>query len=175
MAEITFNTKANQEIARDLVVLMVNTATHDSPEWHPVGYGVEDSAAEYDWQRESKKDILGNTFTTMKKPIITQSFDAWSLRSGDAAQKYFWDLAVKDQDAQGMANVDCLVIHKYAGAENTAMFAERYTGTAIEMSGFGGEGGGNIVMPITAVYGGERTTGTAEIQSGTVTFTPDAD
>ena len=37
-----------------------------------------------------------------------------------------------------------------------------------------GPGGGNLSMPLSVTYGGQRTTGTAAVSSaGVVTFTPD--
>lgn len=48
-----------------------------------------DSSMEYDWQEESEKDILGTTRTSMKKPIITQTFDPCELDAGDAALTKF--------------------------------------------------------------------------------------
>lgn len=165
-----FNVTDGHEIDRDLLLLCLNVGSKETPEWAPIGCGVENSSAEYDWQRESKKDILGHTHNTMKKPIITQSFDPWPLRSGDKAQKYIWDKAVHDQDAQALSHCDCLLIHKYAGTAGTSMFAERYEDSSIEPSSLGGDGGSYLEMPITVTYGGSRTTGTAAIADGVVTF-----
>lgn len=172
MADSVFNTTADQAIARELLLLYLNTGTKDAPVWSPIGKRVEDSSMEFDWQRESKKDILGNTYNTMKKPIITQTFDPWELTSGDAAQEKVWKAAVQNQDAQAMCSMDVLVVHAYAGTSKTAMFAERNDASSIEVTGLGGAGGGNIGMPITVTYGGTRTTGTAAIADGIVTFTP---
>lgn len=171
MDEMTFNTTDGQEIDRDLLVLCLNVGDSSAPVWAPIGCGVEDSTAEYDWQRESKKDIIGHTHNTMKKPIITQTFDPWPLRTGDEAQKWIWDKAVRDQDAQALANADCLLLHKYAGTAKTALFAERYESTSIEMTGLGGEGGGYLAMPITVTFGGVRTVGTASAADGVIKFT----
>lgn len=171
MADLTFNTAAGQTIARGLLVLYLNVGEKASPTWAPVGKRVEDSSAEYDWQRESKKDILDNTYSTMKKPIVTQSFDPWDLANGDDAQLSIWNKAIKDQDAQALAAMDMLVVHLYAGTKNTSAFAERYDGCSVEVTGLGGEGGGNIAMPVTVTFGGERTTGSASVSGGTVTFT----
>mgnify|MGYP003328714573 CR=1 FL=1 len=171
MADLTFNTAAGQTIARGMLVLYLNTGEKETPIWSPVGKRVEDSSAEYDWQRESKKDILDNTFTTMKKPIVTQTFDPWDLANGDNAQLDIWNKAVKDQDAQALCAMDMMVVHAYAGTANTAVFAERYDGCSVEVTGLGGEGGGNVAMPVTVTFGGERTVGTASISGGTVTFT----
>lgn len=168
----TFNTVEGQEIDRALLILCLNVGEEGTPEWSPLGRGVEDSSAEYDWQRDSKKDILGNTYNSLKKPIITESFDPWPLASGDKAQKKIWDLAIKNQDAAGLAKLDVLLIHKYAGVKDTAMFAERYQGTSVEPTSLGGQGGGAIGMATNVTFGGERTVGTAAItKDGKITFT----
>ena len=174
MADYAFNTTENQTIARELLLLYLNTGTKDEPVWSPIGKRVEDSTMELDWQRESKKDIMGNTFNTMKKPIITQTFEPWELAKGDTAQAYVWNKAFVEQDAQALCNMDLLLVHAYAGTSKTAEFAERNDASSIEVTGLGGEGGGNMQMPITVTFGGERTIGTAAVANGNVTFTPDA-
>ena len=172
MADYTFNTTPGQTVARELLIAYLNTGTSAEPTWSPIGKRVEDSSAEYDWSDETKQDILGSTWGTMKKPIITQTFDPCELDAGDEAQKKIWDLAVVKQDAQALANMDMLIVHLYAGTANTAVFAERYESCMVKPSSLGGEGGGNIGMPIDVTYGGKRTIGTASVSGGTVTFTP---
>lgn len=173
MADLTFNTDAGKTIARELVIAYLNTGTTATPVWSPVGKRVEDSDTEYDWDQNTVRDILGATYVTMKKPVITQTFDPCDLDGGDAAQVKLWNMGIKDQDAQALSNQDMLIVHFYAGTASTP-FAERYASCAIEITGLGGEGGGNIGMPITVTYGGTRTTGTAaKGQDGTITFTPD--
>ena len=173
MADYTFNTTPGQTVARELLIAYLNTGTNSEPTWSPIGKRVEDSSAEYDWSDETKQDILGSTWGTMKKPIITQTFDPCELDAGDDAQKKIWDLAVVKQDAQALANMDMLIVHLYAGTANTAVFAERYESCMLKPSRLGGEGGGNIGMPIDVTYGGKRTVGTASVSNGTVTFTPE--
>lgn len=170
MADIAFNTDAGKTIARELLIAYLNTGTSSTPVWSAVGKRVEDSDTEYDWDTETKRDILGSIYSKMKKPTITQSFDPCELDSGDAAQVKLWNLAVKDQDAQALAAQDMLIVHFYAGSN----FAERYSSCMIEVSSLGGEGGGDIGMPINVTYGGTRTLGTATRSSaGVVTFTQD--
>ena len=174
MADLEFNTTAGQTIARELLIAYLNTGTAESPSWSAFGKRVEDSDEEMDWSQESTQDILGNTWTTMKKPIITQSFDPCELDAGDAALVKLWNLAVKDQDAAALANQDVLIVHFYAGTAKTAVFAERYDGTMVKPASLGGEGGGFVAMPFDVTLGGTRTTGTAAVgANGTVTFTPD--
>lgn len=174
MSDLTFNTTSGLTIAREKLALYLNTGTSSSPTWSPIGKRVEDSSMDFDWSDESTKDILGNTYTTMKKPIITQSFDPAKLDSGDSAYVKIWNIAVKDQDAQALCNQDLLLVHLYAGTDSSP-FAERYPSSMVKPTGLGGEGGGDISMPFDVTFGGSRTVGTASISSsGVVTFTPES-
>lgn len=175
MDDLTFNTPAGQTVDRELLILYLNTGAEQSPVWSPVGKRVEESSAEADWSKESKKDILGTTRSTAKKPIITQTFDPCELDAGDAAQVKLWNLSVKDQDAAALMNQDMLQVHAYAGTADTAVFAERYKSCAVLPTSLGGEGGGSVGMPIEVTFGGERIVGTAAVGGGTVTFTPDGE
>lgn len=172
-ADLEFNTKPGETVARELLVAYLNTGTNAAPAWSPIGKRVEDSSEEMDWSEETKQDILGSTYTTMKKPTITQTFDPCELDADDEAQKKIWNLAVREQNAQALSNQDMLIVHLYAGVEGAA-FAERYESCMVKPTGLGGEGGGNIGMPIDVTYGGKRTVGTATRSDGNVvTFTPE--
>lgn len=164
MADYNFSGNTGEAIARELLLLYLNTGTKEAPVWSLIGHRVEDSSMELDWQRESIKDIVGTTRNSMKKPIITQSFEPWDLANGDVAQKKIWDLAFVEQNAQALCNMDVLLEHRYAG------FAERYEASSIEVTGLGGAGGGNVGMPINVTFGGERTIGTVTNTGGTITF-----
>ena len=108
----------------------------------------------------------------MKKPVITQSFDGVALSQGDAAYEKVWTEGIKNQDPQALANLDLLLVHLYAGTANTAAFAERYPSSMVRPTSLGGEGGGNIEMPLEVTFGGERKTGTAaKGNDGAITFT----
>lgn len=170
MADYEFNTTEEQPIGRDLLMLFLNTGTKENPTWSPIGKRVEESSMDLDWQRESKKDIFGNTFNTMKKPIKTESFEPWELTKGDVAQKKIWTLAFVEENAPALCSQDLLLVHGYAGTAKTAMFAERNDASSIEVTGLGGAGGGNIGMPINVTFGGTRTVGTAAIADGAVNF-----
>ena len=100
MADLTFNTTAGAVVERKLLILYLNTGTSQSPTWSRIGKRVEDSSMEYDWGEESKTDIFGETYTTMKSPVITQTFDPCELDAGDTAQVKIWNMAIKDQDDQ---------------------------------------------------------------------------
>lgn len=171
MPDITFNTTSGQTIKRELLVAYLNTSTTSTAVWSPLGKRVTDSEQSYDWGEDSSQDILGNVWATMKKPVITQDFDPYDLDGGDVAALKIWNMAIKDQNYPALASQDMLIVHLYAGTADTAMFAERYEACSIRPSSLGGEGGGNLGMPISVTYGGKRTTGTASVSSaGVVTF-----
>ncbi len=168
MADMTFNTVSGEAVARKLLILYLNTGTSSAPVWSPIGKRVEDSSMEYDWGEETKTDILGNTYTTLKPPTITQTFDPCELDAGDTAQLKIWNTAIKAQDTGAMANNDLLVVHTYAGTTSAA-FAERYPSSMVKPSGLGGSS--SVGMPIDVTFGGVRETGTAAVSDGAVTFT----
>ena len=172
MPENTFNTPAGQTIARELMIAYLNTGTKEAPVWSPFGKRTSDSSIDYDWGEDTSKDILGNTWTTMKKPTMTQSFDPWDLDGGDAAQQKIYQLAVIEQNAQALTSMDVMIAHFYSGSKEAA-FAERYSSCMVKPSSLGGEGGGNLGMPVDVTYGGERTVGTVSRGAdGAVTFSP---
>lgn len=168
----TFNTPAGQTIAREMLLLCLNTGTSSTPVWSPLGKRVEESSAEYDWSDNTSQDILGDTHGTLKKPVISESFEPCNLDAGDSAIVKVWELAIRDQNPQALASMDLLLVHLYAGTANTAVFAERYPSSMVRPTGLGGEGGGNIEMPLDVTFGGTRSTGTASKGTdGTITFT----
>ena len=163
MADLTFATPEGQTIDRELLIAYLNTGCKR----------VEESSEEMDWGQESKQDILGNTFTTMKKPVISQTFDPIPLDAGDAAAVKMWNLAVKDHDAQALANQDMMIGHFYA-TSGEAKFAERSDSCAIAVTGIGGDGGGTLNITSEITYGGNRTLGTITKDTSGVTFTAGA-
>lgn len=170
MTANTFNTPAGQTIKRELMIAYLNTGTESAPVWSPFGKRTTDSSIEYDWSEETSQDILGNTFTTMKKPVMTQTFDPWELDSGNAAQQLIYQKAIVEQDAPALTNMDVMIAHFYSGSGNAA-FAERYASCMVKPTSLGGEGGGNMGMPTDVTYGGERTVGTvSKGAGGAVTF-----
>ena len=172
MPDMTFNTPSGQTIKREMLVAYLNTSATSTPVWSPLGKRVTDSEQSFDWGKEDSQDILGNNWSALKKPVITQDFDPYDLDGGDVAAVKIWNLAIKDQNYTALANQDMLIVHLYAGTASTAMFAERYAACSIEPSSLGGAGGGNLGMPISVTYGGTRTTGTASVSAaGVVTFT----
>ena len=172
MPDPTFNTTAEQFIAREQLVAFLNTGTAQAPVWSPIGSTVTDGSMEYDWSEDTTQDILGVTRTTLKKPTVTQSFEGVQLYEGDPAHEMIWVQGVKNQNPAALCDLDLMVAHLYAGSGSTP-FAERYPSSAIRPTSIGGEGGGFIEMPFDATYGGERTVGTVsrDTTTGAYSFT----
>ena len=171
MPDLTFNTGSGKTINREMLLACLNTATTGSPTWKPVGRRVSDSSEEIAWNENTETDILGETRTELKRPVITQSFDPMPLDAGDDPSVLIWNKGVKDQDYAALANMDMLIVHLYAGTADTAVFAERYSACAVRPTGLGGEGGGNVSMPFDVTYGGARTVGTAAMSTSGIIFT----
>lgn len=176
MADYKFNTPEGQTVARHLMIACLNTGTSSEPVWSPFGMRVESSEMEFDWNKNSIRDILGHIWTSMDKPIITQGFDAMPIDAGDPAAVKLWNVAIKDQDAQALANQDMMIAHYYTDDAGSTVghFAERYSGCAIEVTSFGGDGGGNLKFSTEVTYGGTRTLGAAvQSDNGKHTFAPE--
>ncbi len=166
-----FNTPKGETIDRALMIVYLNVGeSPESPTWAALGKRVEDSSAEYEWNEETSQDILGNTYTDLKNPTVTQSFDPMPLDADDTAARKIWELGIRDQNAHALSNQDCLIAHFYAG-KTDKNFAERYSSCAVRPSSIGGEGGGKIAMPTEITFGGKRTKGTVKNENGVVTFT----
>jgi hypothetical protein len=165
------NTTSGQTVARELLILCLNTSSTSTPTWSPVGKRVTESDVEYNWNDSTEQDILGDTYTQMRKPIMKESFDTYYPDSGDAAGVAIINDAVVNHDAQALCNKDVLLVHAYLGTA-AAPWVERYPSSAIKPTKLGGEGGGNLVMAFDVTFGGTRTTGTAarNATTGVITF-----
>lgn len=172
MADMNFSTKEGATAARNLLLLYLNTGTAEAPVWSVIGKRVEDSSMEYDWGEETKTDILGDTYTNLKTPTITQTFDPCELDAGDKAQVRLWNQSIKDHDTAAMSNNDLLVVHAYTGTASAGAFAERYMSSTVRPTSLGGSS--NIGMPIDVTFGGRRQTGTATSSNGVLSFSADA-
>lgn len=174
MPKPTFNTPAGQTIARELMISYLELS---GGKLAPLGKRVEDSSIDMDWGENTIQDILGNAYTTQKKPVMTQSFDGLPLDSGDEAAKEIWELSVYEQNAQALTNMPVVVGHWYTDADGApaGSWAERYDACSVRVTSLGGEGGGNLTMPTEVTYGGERTLGSISKTGSTVTFTADGE
>lgn len=151
---------SGQPVERKQYLVYGNSDTYESPKWNVIGKRVEESTAEEDWSEESITDILGDTYTSMKSPITSQSFDPCPVDPGDKYQEKLVQNYVVDRNAQALVSQDLLRVHAYLTDEtNTYAFAERFPASMVKPTGLGGEGGGNLTMPVDVTFGGTREKG----------------
>lgn len=172
-SDLTFNVGENKPAKTEALAVFLNVGTKQDPDWAILGIRVTSSSAEMDWQKEEFTDITGKVYASIKTPIINQTFDGWTINGGDRAQQHIWNLGIRNQDTASLQAQDILRVHFYAGTE-AKPFAERYESSTVLINSIGGDGGGNLNMPISVTCGGTRTIGTATSTEGTVTFTPDS-
>lgn len=172
MDKFEFTVKDGMEMDRDGLILCLNVGTEDAPDWAPLGCGTEESAAEYDWQMETSRDILNHTHVKAKKPIKTQTFDPLPLTKGERATEWLWEKAVVEENVQALINLDLLEVHRYVKWKGTEkMLGIRHKKSSIFNSSFGGAGGASLDMPVEATYGGFRELGQVTIEAGAFTYT----
>ena len=149
-----------QTVDRKQYLVYGNSATYDSPKWNVIGKRVEDSSSEEDWSEESITDVLGDTYTSMKPPVTSQSFDPCPIDPEDEYQEKLLQLYVVERNAQALVSQDLLRVHAYLTDESGRYaFAERFPSSMVKPSGIGGEGGGDLTMPVDITFGGTRETG----------------
>lgn len=175
MTEYTITTTGEGVSAtREMMITYLNTGISDVPVWSPMGAKVTESNIEYDWSVENNTDILGNAYTTAKTAQMTQSFSGNEIVAGDEVMNHLVNLAVVQKSAVKLVNQDCLIVHTYLKNSNGEAFAERYPASSVIPTTLGGEGGAALVSDIDVTYGGARSTGSATVSDGVVTFTEEA-
>lgn len=149
-----------QPVERRQYLVYGNAGTYESPKWNVMGKRVESSSAEEDWSEESITDILGDTYPSMKAPITTQSFDSCPIDPGDEYQAKLVQLYVVERNAPALVSQDLLRVHAYLTTDgNEYAFAERFPSSMVKPTGLGGDGGGDLTMPVDVTFGGTREIG----------------
>ncbi len=170
MPDLEFNTKPGQTVGREEVQALLNVGTSEAEDWAPLGKRVSASDISIDWGSDTVSDILGTTWTTLKRPAKEQSFDPMPLDAGDRAAVKLWNLAFREEDYHALANQDMMICHTFVGAPNQK-FAERYPSSSVSVTRLGGDGGGTLTIGVTVQYGGERMIGTlAKGENGKIEF-----
>ena len=178
MADATaFNLQDNQKAERKLLVTCVNvgdsiTQTGGTPEWQPVGVGVEDSSIEFNPDTETVTDILGITETTVKKFETSQDLDPMTIRGGSKLAVKLYN-QIKYNRMSEFAMYEVMQIHAYVGSEG-AYEAEVHKNCTLTPQSMGGDA--NVDMPINISFSNDKVHGTTDnFKYGTViTFTPEA-
>lgn len=177
MADATaFNLQANQKAERKLLVTCVNvgdsiTMTGGTPEWQPVGVGVEDSSIEYNPETETVTDILGITETTVKKFETSQELSPMTVRGGSKLAVKLYN-QIKYNRMSEFAMYEVMQIHGYVGDAKDGYEAEVHKNCTLTPQSIGGSS--NVDMPITINYSNDKVHGTVNSYKygDTITFSP---
>ena len=142
MAEATaFNLANNKKAERKLLVTCVNVGdsildSSGTPEWQPVGVGVEDSSIEFNPDTETVTDILGITETTVNKLEVSQSLEPMRVRGGSKLALKLYN-QVKYNKLAEMSMWEVMQIHAYVGSEG-AYEAEVHKNCTLTPQSIGG-------------------------------------
>lgn len=177
MADATaFNLQNNEKAMRKLLVTCVNvgdsiTAQSGTPEWQPVGVGVEDSAIEFNPDTETVTDILGITETTVNKLETSQSLEPMTIRGGSKLAVKLYN-QVKYGRLSEMAMYEVMQIHAYVGDSTNGYEAEVHKGCTLTPQSIGGSS--YVDMPIDISFSNDKVHGTVNDYKygSTITFTP---
>lgn len=156
-----FNLQPNEKAMRKLLVTCVNvgdltTAVSGTPEWQPVGVGVEDSSIEYNPDTETITDILGITETTVKKFETSQDLEPMTIRGGSKLALKLYN-QIKYGKLSELSMYEVMQIHAYVGSEG-AYEAEVHKGCTITPQSLGGDG--TVDMPINISFSNDKVHGT---------------
>lgn len=171
----TINLADNQKAERKLLVTCVNvgdsiTVDGGTPEWQPVGVGVEESSIEYNPDTETITDILGITETTVNKLEVTQSLEPMTIRGGSKLAAKVYE-QIKYNKLSEMSMWEVMQIHAYVGSEG-AYEAEVHKNCTLTPQSLGGSA--NVDMPIEISFSNDKVHGTVDNYKygTTITFTP---
>lgn len=177
MADATaFNLQANQKAERKLLVTCVNvgdsiTMSGGTPEWQPVGVGVEDSSIEFNPETETVTDILGITETTVQKFETSQELSPMTVRGGSKLAVKLYN-QIKYNRMSEFAMYEVMQIHGYVGDAENGYEAEVHKNCTLTPQSIGGSS--NVDMPITINYSNDKVHGTVNSYKygDTITFSP---
>ncbi|MDD6313305.1 MAG: hypothetical protein PUB08_07630 [Firmicutes bacterium] len=170
MSVESFNLVDKQLAERKLLVTAVNTGTSSEPVWEVVGVRVEDSSIDYNPDTETFTDILGITYTDIKKTEPAQDVEPFTIRGGSILAAQLDDIMQRNALSE-LSLFDVLVIRGFYGTSTNGYKAEKHSGCTIEVKSIGGDS--NVNMPICIHYSNDKTFGTVNSLKSPITFTED--
>lgn len=169
-----FALSADQKAERKLLVTCVNigdltTKSSGTPEWVPIGAGVEDSSIEYNADIETITDIMGVTETTVNKLEPSQNLEPMTIRGGNKVLFKLTDIIERNAVSE-LAQFEVLIIRAYV-KEGSSYHAELHRGCTITPQSVGGSA--YVDMPITINFSNDKVLGTVNgyTKHDTITFT----
>ena len=163
-----FNVGAGVKAPRKLLKHYVNVGTGETKEWELLGVGVEDSAIETNFETETKKDILGNSETSVTGASPSQSFEPFTVRGGSKLAFKLHEIWL-NKAYEELSQFDMLTVYGYVGSETDGYDADMQSDCTITFGSIGGSA--YVDMPITVNYSDKKERGTVKFAEGVPTFT----
>ena len=157
------------DIQRKFFACAVNMGTESSPDFQTVGYKIESSALELNPDIETITDIHGDTYTTLNKFELSQTFEPHRLHTGNELGEKLIEL-FRANNLAAFSQFQCILIYGFLGTPGNYP-ADLYDECSIIPSSLGGDA--YAEMPFTVNFGGAVTNGTADRLKGQALFTPD--
>ena len=163
-----FNVGAGVKAPRKLLKHYVNVGTGETQEWELLGAGVEDSAIETNFETETKKDILGNSETSVTGASPSQSFEPFTVRGGSKLAFKLHEIWL-NKEYEKLSKFDMLTVYGYVGSETDGYDADMQSDCTITFGSIGGSA--YVDMPITVNYSDKKERGTVKFAKGVPAFT----
>lgn len=160
-----FSLKENQKAERKLLVTCVNmgdsiTQTDGTPDWVPVGVGVEDSAIELNPSSSKTTDILGITESSVDKLEPSQSLSPMTVRGGNPLLFKLNDIQERNALSE-FSLFEVMIIKAYIDEgtnETHAYHAEVHRNCTIVPQSVGGSS--YVDMPVNIDFSNDKVLGT---------------
>ena len=156
------------DIKRRLLALYVNVGTESAPEWEMLGYKVEESSIEYNWDIETITDIRGITTSSINKSEPSQSMDGYRYNKDSKFLQTLNSSAVRNAYTE-MTSFEVLTAYGFLRDEAGKCLAKREKNCTITPESIGGSG--NIEMPFTIAYSNDFVFGSIQEITSSPTFT----
>lgn len=158
MAEKAFNLLAGEMAKRNMMIAYVNVGSDTTKEWEILGKGIAESAIEYNPDKETSTDILGNTETKVNKTEPVMSLEPMTVTGGSKLAVKLYELN-KKLDYAKMSMFEVLLVFAFVG-EAGKLDAEVHKNCTITVTSIGGSA--YVDMPIEINLSNDKLHGTVQ-------------
>lgn len=163
-----FSITKDGDAKRKTLAHYVNLGTEASPEWELLGYKVEDSSIEYNWDTNTVEDIRGIVSTDVRKSEPTQSMDGAVINKNSKFLDMLTNIAIRDAYEE-MSLFEMMTVYGFKRNAAGACLAVREKNCTITPDSIGGAG--TVGFPYTIHYSKDKTYGTVQEITANPTFT----
>ncbi|MBS6447519.1 MAG: hypothetical protein KH382_08000 [Clostridiales bacterium] len=163
-----FTITKDGDAKRKTLAHYVNIGTEAAPEWELLGYKVEDSSIEYNWEIETVTDIRGVTSSDVQKSEPSQSMDGSVMNKNSEFLQELNRIAIRGAYEE-LTLFEMMTVYGFMRNEADACLAVREKNCTITPDSIGGSG--TVGFPYTINYSNDKTYGTVPEITANPTFT----